>query len=287
MTNLFKPLLLNLQLFAEGGDGGTGAEGTAESGVATANGSNVQVANAQGTEGTPVDLDAEYKDLIKGKYKAQHDKYMQDTMNKRLKGTNEKLAKYESLAPTLELLGSKYGVDATDFEALSKAIDDDNTLWEEEALERGMSVEDLKYIKKIERENAVARQKEKEARDQEVIDRWLSQAEDTKQYFPNFDFDTEIENPEFRALLNAGVNVKTAYQVIHQNEIIPQLMSYTSMQAEKRAADSIASNGARPTENGVSSQSAALTKSDVSKLTKEQREALIKRAARGEKISFR
>ena len=76
------------------------------------------------------------------------------TVKNRLKGQKETVEKYNALAPTLETLAKKYGVDASDINALNKAIEEDDAYYEEEALEKGVTVEQLKQFKKMERENA-------------------------------------------------------------------------------------------------------------------------------------
>jgi hypothetical protein len=307
MTISIKKLLtLNLQLFAEGGDGGTGAEGTAGSGVATTpkgvksnpladvkygiQEDGVQNANAQVTDEGAVDLSAEFEELIKGKYKDLYDARVSDTVQKRLKGTKEQVAKLESLTPVLEMLGKKYGVDATDAEALIKAVEEDDSYFEEEALELGVPVEQLKQFKKTERENAELRRQMEEISTKEnaakIYQGWLDQAEEAKNFFPSLDLETEMQNPEFVNLLRNNVSVKAAYQVIHQDEIMRGAMQYTAKTIENKLTNNIIANGQRPTENGNSSQSASVIKSDVSQLTKADRQEIIRRVARGEKIKF-
>jgi hypothetical protein len=63
-------------------------------------------------------------------------------------------------------------------------------------------------------------------------------------------------------------------------------MQYTAQAVERKITNKVIANGARPTENGISSQSATVTKSDVSLLTKADRQEIARRVARGEKISF-
>lgn len=305
--NIKELLTLNLQLFAEGGDGGTGAEGTAGSGVATTpkgvksnpladvkygiQEDGVQNANAQETDVVDtVDLNAEFEELIKGKYKDQYNAKMSDTVQKRLKGTKEQVAKLESLNPVLELLGKKYGVDASDAEALIKAVEEDDSYFEEEALELGVPVEQLKQFKKTERENAELRRQMEEISTKEnaakIYQGWLDQAEAAKQFYPSLDLETEMQNPRFVDLLRNNIDVKTAFQVLHQDEILPAAMQYTAKAVEQKLTNNIIANGQRPTENGNSSQSASVIKSDVSQLTKEDRQEIIRRVARGEKIKF-
>ena len=180
----FIPMLLNLQLFAEGGgDGGTGAEGTTGVSATAAVSQNKGVKSnpladvvygKQAEETTPVaevvenpteDRNAKFEALIKGEYKDLYDQRMQDTVQKRLKSTKETVDKYNELAPTLEALAKKYGVDASDIKALNKAIEDDDSYYEQEALEKGITVEQLKEIRKMEKENSeLKRQMEEQNR---------------------------------------------------------------------------------------------------------------------------
>lgn len=242
------------------------------------------------TEQEPADLNAEFEKLIKGQYKEQYDAKMQDTIQKRLKSSKETVDKYNSLAPTLEILGRKYGVDASDIEALNKAIQEDDSYFEEEAMEKGISVQQLKEIRKIERENADLRKQMQERQNQENANKlysaWMNQAEDAKKVYPSFDLRTEMSNPKFVDLLRSNIDVRTAYEVLHKDEIIPAAMQFTAKTVESKIAKKIAANGARPAENGMSAGSPAVVKSDVSQLSKADRQEIIRRVQRGEKIRF-
>ena len=308
---------LNLQLFADGGAGaagGTGAEGatgvTATAAVPQTKGvkSNplanvvygkqeaaVQVATAQEqaaetVPAEPIDRNAEFEKLIKGEYKDLYDQRVQDTVQKRLKGTKETVDKYNALSPTLELLAKKYGVDASNIEALNKAIEDDDSYYEQEAIEKGVSVEQLKEFKKMEKENAELKriQQEQDAKEKgaQLYASWMDQAEKAKAVYPSFDLRAEMGNPKFLDLLRANIDVRTAYEVIHKDDIIPAAMQFTAKTVEQKLTNKIIAGGARPSENGISSQSAAQVKSDVSQLTKADRAEIIRRVQRGEKIRF-
>ena len=315
MTNqLFQRL--NLQLFAEGvGASGTGAEGA--TGVTATNavsqpkkgvksnplasvvygkqGDVAQTADVQSntTASETVqqpDRNAEFERLIKGDYKDLYDARVQDTIQKRLKGTKETVDKYNALTPTIEMLAKKYGVDANDVEALNKAIEADDTYYEEEALEKGVTVEQLKEIRRMEKENAELKRQMQERENKEkgakLYAQWMDQANEAKKMYPSLDLNQEAKNPQFLRLLNAGVDVGTAYTVIHKDEIIPAAMQHTAKTVEQKITNRIIANGARPTENGISSQSSAVVKSDVSQLSKADRSEIIRRVRNGEKISF-
>ena len=142
----------------------------------------------------------------------------------------------------------------------------------------------------MERENADLRRQMQEQQTQENANKlyasWMNQAEEAKKVYPSFDLRAEMENPKFVDLLRSNIDVRTAYEVLHNDEIIPAAMQFTAKTVESKIAKKIAANGARPSENGMSSNSAAVVKSDVSQLSKADREEIIRRVARGEKIRF-
>ena len=286
----FPMCLIDLQLFAEGGDGGTGTEGATGATEAAAV-SQTSITDGDGTTATTIDRNAEFEKLIKGEYKDLYDAKVKDTIQKRLKSTKETVDKYNSLSPMLETLGKKYGVDSTDADALIKAIEEDDSFYEQEALEKGITVEALKEIKKMERENATLKKQMDELNAKENADKqvaaWMQEAESVKAIYPSFDLGEELQNERFIDLLNVpGVDVRTAFELTHKDDIIAGAMQFTAKTVEKKLANKIMANGLRPTENGMNSQSASLTKSDVSQLSKADILDIQRRVARGEKISF-
>ena len=303
--SIFYPLL-DLQLFADGGagDGGT-AQGTGVNAPAAGVQKGVKnpladvkygiqeeapAAEVKTEPAAPIDRNAEFEKLIKGEYKDLYDARVQDTVQKRLKGQKETVEKYNALTPTLELLASKYGVDASNIEALNKAIADDDAYYEDEALEKGVTVQQLKEIKRMERENAELKRqmREQQTRDNanKLYSTWLNQSDETKKVYPSFNLDAEMQNPKFVDLLRSNIDVRTAYEVLHKDEIIPAAMQFTAKTVEQKLTNKIIANGNRPSENGMQSQSAAVVKSDVSQLSKADRQEIIRRVARGEKIRF-
>ena len=313
MTNNLFFQQLNLQLFSEGAGGvGTGAEGA--TGVTEANAvpqkgvksnplanvvygkqeESVQTADAQATTVAESveqpDRNTEFEKLIKGEYKDLYDARVQDTIQKRLKGTKETVDKYNALSPTLELLAKKYGVDANNIEALNKAIEEDDAYYEEEAIQKGVTVEQLKEIRKMEKENAELKRQMQEQNAKEkgaqLYAQWMEQGEKTKSVYPSFDLRAEMQNPKFVDLLRANIDVRTAYEVLHKDDIIPAAMQFTAKTVEQKLTNKIIANGARPTENGISSQSSVVTKTDVSQLSKADIAEVMRRVARGDRISF-
>lgn len=303
---------MDLQLFADGaaaGDGGT-AEGT-NAGVTEAvaalrekgrknnpladvkygiqDEEEPPVAEAEQEEAAP-DREKTFEDLIKGEYKDLYDRRVRDAIEKRFKGERETAERLKALAPTMEMLEKKYGVKAGDLEALNRAIEEDTGYYEDEAARTGIPVEQLKQMRHMEKENQQLRQTMDELRARENAERvyrdWLEQEKATQQIYPQFSLEAELSDDQFVRLLRSGVDVKTAYEVLHKDEIIPAAMQYAAKTAEQKVVNKIRANGARPVENGVQDQSASLVKQDVSQLTKADRDEIIRRVERGEKIRF-
>ena len=307
MTDRFE---LDLQLFADGaaaGDGGT-AEGTnagvTEAATALQNGrknsnpladvkygiqDEEQPPVAEAEEEAP-DREATFEEMIKGEYKDLFERRMQDAVRKRLKGTKDTVDRYKALSPVVEMLERRYGVKAGDAEALREAIEEDDRFYEAEAAERGMPVEQYKAVKKMELENQRLRQAMNEQESRESASRlyqqWLEQEQTMRQVYPQFDLQGELENEQFLQLMRSGVDMRTAYEVVHKDEIIPAAMQFAAKAAERKVVNKIRANGSRPVENGVQDQSASLAKTNVSQLSKADREEIVRRVERGEKIRF-
>lgn len=115
---------------------------------------------------------------------------------------------------------------------------------------------------------------------------WLHQAEEAKKLYPGLDLAQEVKDPQFAKLLRAGLDVASAYLVTHQHRIIPAAMRYGVRAAEAKIANRVAANSLRPAENGIGTQSTAITRPDVSRMTRADRQAIARRVAAGEKIVF-
>lgn len=100
----------------------------------------------------------------------------------------------------------------------------------------------------------------------------MIEAEAVKARYPDFDLERELEDPGFARLLNSGVDPRTAYEVSHHDELM-------------RRAARLERNAAHPQENGLGgAPAAAVTRPDPRQLTRAERRALRRRAARGEEI---
>ena len=222
----------------------------------------------------------------------EYNKQMQATIQARLRSAKDAEEKLGKLTPALELLARQHNLDPAniDYDALAQAISNDESFYEQKALEMGVSLETARKIDQQERDTA--RQQREEARTleqqkfQQHIMKLEQQGEALKKVFPNFDLRTELQNPAFARMTspNVGISVEDAYYAVHRNEIQTAAMQVTAQKTAQKISNAIQAGSRRPNENGTSGQAPSVTTFDYRNASPEQREALKKRIRSGEKI---
>lgn len=311
-----KLLDVDLTLFdgaaaANGGGEGTGAQGDAQASPGTTRRGNtgevrygkqdteVPAAPAAGekkegevitTSNTLEERRKAYQALIDGEYKDFYTEDTQRMIDRRFRETKNLEQQVNRQQPVIDMLLSRYKIGDGDMTKLAQAIESDSAYWSEAAEEAGMSVEQYKRFQQLERQNAaLIREKQSQANREAAekrLQQWYKEGDALKEQFPDFDLAKESQNPRFLSMLRSGVPVEHAYKVIHMDEIVSGAAQTAAQQAEKRVADSVRANGARPDENGTSSQSAFTVKDDPHKWTKKDRAEIARRVARGETIKL-
>lgn len=233
---------------------------------------------------------AEFEKLIKGDYKEFYEERIKENLSRRFKENAELKEKNLRNSRIVEMLCDKYNVDAGDFNALQRAIESDDAYLLTQAQKRGMSIDDYKYIRKLESENKRYRDLSSRYKAEEeanrTVERWYLESQKLKETYPDFNIFEESKNASFVSLIKSGIDVKTAYEAVHHNEIVSKAADEAARNAEIRAAETIKQRAMRPAENGLSSQSSAIIKSDVSKLSASERAEIARRVSRGERITF-
>ena len=238
-----------------------------------------------------------FKELIEGEYKDQYTEMFQSAFNRRFKETKSMETSLSAQKPIMDMLMQRYNVADGDPAKLLKALEQDDAYWEEAADKAGLSVEQFKAMQKLERENAelrALRQRQAEQqqriegqqRAQQQLDRWYAEGEKLKELYPGFDFRAETANKAFTDLLKSGISVQQAYEVIHMDEIKANAARAAAQNAGQQMVAKLQSKASRPQENGTSSSSAVITKSDVHSLSRKDRAEAVRRAQRGDIIKF-
>lgn len=105
-----------------------------------------------------------------------------------------------------------------------------------------------------------------------------------REVFPDFDLETEMQNPVFARLTNPniGMSVEDAFYAVHRKEIEAQTSRVVAQQTAQQISRAIQSGSRRPEEAGSSSQAPSVTTFDYRKMSRDDRKALkdeIRRAA--------
>ncbi|MFR4021050.1 MAG: hypothetical protein ACLT07_08505, partial [Clostridia bacterium] len=87
------------------------------------------------------DIDAEFEELIKGKYKQQFDGRVHSIMQNRFKNAQDAKDVAAKWQGATAALAAMYGIDGTDPEALRKAIENDDGLFSAQAEAQGLTPE--------------------------------------------------------------------------------------------------------------------------------------------------
>ena len=232
-----------------------------------------------------------FQDLVNSEeYKDIYTEETQRIINRRFRETQNLEQQVARNQPLIDMLMQRYKISDGDIGKLTAAIENDDAYWSEAAEEAGMSVEQYKQFQKLQRENAALMRDQQQRRSQQAaqqqLQKWYGEAEQVKGVYPSFDLNAEVKNQQFLSMLKSGVPMQHAYEGVHLDDIKAGVAKMQAKATERQVVDGIRAKGARPQENGTTSQSAFTVKDDVSKLTKSERAEIARRVARGEIIKF-
>ena len=201
---------------------------------------------------------AEFENLIRGEYKQAFDERVQKIIDRRFRDMRILKEQAARIKPVLDTLYEKYGeADAEKLAALLKS-------------------EDARLPGEDRRRHAAVK-----------VMKWRKDAEELLRENPGFTLESEMKNAAFTNLLKAGVDMKTAYRAMHQDEILEHAVRYAAKKARDLAMKEMRLNAYRPEENGAGGRGGAkMAPLSVSNMTRAEREEIERRCARGEKVYF-
>lgn len=317
---------MELQLFAEGGDGGSGAGETSQSAGADSSpsrgalgrtensaldeqGSTDQKAEGSGSENgegeageeakkpSPAERRRAFGQMMSGEYKDLADEMMQNAVQI----AAQNLEASPEMRGLLEAIAEKYGTDATDLTALTDAIRNgvvkDDAYFERIAMEKGISVRTAREMDKLETQNKrltaqqqAAQQMQKAAAERariaQIQAKWDAEAEALKAKYPEFDREEVLANPEVEKMMRAGCSMEAAYRAAYFDRLMARQTAATAQQTEQGVLNRVQQRASRPAENGTRPGGAVQTHLDVEHMSRKDREALEKRVLRGEIITL-
>lgn len=247
------------------------------------------MAQAEGNN-TPEAKQKAFREMIKGEFKEQFSQEAQSIINRRFKETKGMEQSLAAQQPIIDMMMHRYGIEGGDMAKLREALEKDNAFWESVADQAGLTVEQYRAQQKLAIENEHLRKLEAQRKGQEQFKQqmatWMQDAERVKESYPSFDLEKEAADKNFVDLLKRGVPMLQAYQLLHMAEIEAAAAKAAAQTASAQMAANIKAKAARPTENGMSKQSAAIVKNDVHSLTKADRAEAARQAMRGAKIRW-
>lgn len=317
---------MELQLFAEGGDGSAaagetsqsagadsspsrGALGRTENSALDEQGSTDPKAEGSGSENgegeageeakkpSPAERRRAFGQMMSGEYKDLADEMMQNAVQI----AAQNLEASPEMRGLLEAIAEKYGTDATDLTALTDAIRNgvvkDDAYFERIAMEKGISVRTAREMDKLETQNKrltaqqqAAQQMQKAAAERariaQIQARWDAEADALQAKYPDFDRGEVLANPEVEKMMRAGCSMEAAYRAAYFDRLMARQTAATAQQTEQGVLNRVQQRASRPAENGTHPGGAVQTHLDVEHMSRKDREALEKRVLRGEIITL-
>ena len=244
----------------------------------------------------PQQQEESFDSLIRGKYKKEYGAAVQAAIQERFKNQRNSEDALRRANETLASVAPFFGIEADaegniDLDKLTSAIQNDDRLYEEEALQKGIPVSTLKHMKQLE---AKERQQEAEKR-RSLADEQLrrhfeglkAQAEELKQSYPDFDLMAEIQaNPVFARMTSpgGGLSVRQAYMACHGEELMRQAAQQTEAATKRNMSRAIQSGSVRPQENGMTQSGGGPMHTDPHYMSRAERDEIRRRVRAGERI---
>ena len=221
-----------------------------------------------------------FSELVKSEeYKQEAQEYFDSRIGRRLAKYKGLEADNQAMRDIIDKVNLRYGVNPeseTFLADFAAAVDKDTRLYEDEAANAGMTVDEFIKVKSAERiiaQNKIAEQNRQfNEMTQRHVSNLIQQAEAFKQKVPTFDLEGELQNPQFKKLVDppelggVGLPVETAFNAFHHNEIMQATLASAVNQASISTANAVQTNLDRPQEIGLNVTHSDLTKLDPSKL---------------------
>lgn len=251
----------------------------------------------EGKTKSPEERRKAFGELLRGEYADLTEELMQNAVTE----ATRRLEASPAMKGLMQALQEKYGTDANDLVALTKAVRSgavkDDAYYEKLAMEKGVSTRTARELDKLESQNKhlteqqqmiqqMERQRVQQACIAELQAGWDREAEQLKAQYPDFNMAEVLANPEVEKMMRSGVSMTNAYRSAYFDHILKQQQAATARQVEQGVVNRLQQRNARPGENGTRPGGAVQTKIDVSHMSRKEMEEMEKRVMRGEVITL-
>ena len=228
--------MFNLQLFADGGVSagapvGNGSDGGASTGsgdplnalgipakakhIVDKMPKNTKASTLTNTQQNKNDITTPSSETERKAFKDIIDEYGDEAKDYINKAFSKRLSKYKGIEAEnakmkeiLDLQNMRYGLDTgskTYLDDYMSAVQNDTKIFEDKAMEAGMTVDEFVKVKRAEQiineNNRREQMRKQDEFTQAHVRSLIQQAEKLQSEFPNFNLENEISNPQFKSLL--------------------------------------------------------------------------------------
>ena len=236
-----------------------------------------------------------FDDLIKGRFAKEYGEHVRAAVQERFKSREAQDKRYEQAMNTLLSVAPMFGInadsaDGLDLDQLSQAISDDDRMYEQEALEKGVPTSTLKHIKQLEQREKQRQLEERRSLEQETLRTHIAglraQEAELKKEFPDFDLNTEAQDPAFARMTGpgGGLTLRQAYMAIHGDELLKRGQTQAVTVTKRAVSQAIQAGAMRPKENGLTQSGGGAPTRDPRTYTREERAAIRRRVNAGETV---
>ena len=236
-----------------------------------------------------------FDELIKGRFAKEYGEHVRAAVQERFKSREAQDQRYEKAMNTLMNIAPMYGInaesaDGLDLDQLSQAISDDDRMYEQEALEKGVPTSTLKHIKQLEQREKQRQLEERRSLEQETLRNHIAglrqQEEELRKEFPDFDLNVEAQNPAFARMTGpgGGLTLRQAYMAIHGDELLKRGQTQAVTETKRAVSQAIQAGSMRPSENGLIQSNGGAPQRDPRTYTREERAAIRRRVMAGETV---
>ena len=255
-------------------------------GTAAVNGETENIPSAGGNVTNKQEAEKKsFDELISGEYKADFETKVREIIGKRLKNHEVNEETLRKLQPFLEFQAQRVGKSPDDIDGIVESLATDSDFIDRYAEEHGYSPEEAKRVWKLESEHREMTRNHERAQLRDAYERLRESSAVTKEEYPEFSFENEMNNQKFARLVASGFDTTTAYIACHP-EVVRQKTEQAAQNAAQRTAEAVAANRSRPVENGLGNSSTAIINTDPAKLTKEERARIKKDVRQGKRVTF-
>lgn len=231
-------------------------------------------------------------------FKEERDAYMHKAFQKRFSKYDGIEKENTAAKELLSTMAERYGIDQnskTFMSDLQKAMSSDESEKRVQEYMKDHDVDEDEAKRVVQMENTLAEKARAEKAEkmaqlalqqkQEQEDRinaLKTSAERTKEKYPDFDLEKDIQNEKFLRMLAAtGGDTTAAYVATHHEELMNSVAKKATDEASVQIANAVAANQKRPAEGAMGSVPSSVAEIDVKSMSKEERRkafyAMIKR----------